>query len=47
MSKIMKEFIALKPKMYNGHIDKKAKGTEKYVIKREIKLQDYKYCREN
>ena len=47
MSRIMKEFIVLKPKMYNGHADKKAKSTEKYVIKREIKFQDYKDCWEN
>ena len=33
MSRIMKKFIALNPKMYNGHVDKKAKGIEKYVIK--------------
>ena len=26
----------------NGHVDKKAKGTMKCVIKREIKFEDYK-----
>ena len=30
-SRIMKEMIALRPKMYSGHVDKKIKGTEKRV----------------
>ena len=39
--KIMKEFIGLRPKYYSyltddGKIDKKAKGTKKCVIKKEI-----------
>ena len=43
------EFIALRPKTYfyltdNDKIDKKAKGTKKGVIKKMIKLDDYKKC---
>ena len=43
VKKVMKEFVALRPKMYNYlvddcHIDKKAKGTKNCVIKQEIKL---------
>ena len=30
--------------MDNGHSDKKAKGTKKCVIKRILKLNDYKNC---
>ena len=50
--RIMKGFIALRRKMYTyltdyGHVDKKAKGTKKCVIKRNIKFQDYKDCLEN
>ena len=45
--KIMKEFVALKVKTYNylkdnDDEDKKAKGTEKSVIKRKLKFKDYK-----
>ena len=44
---IMKEFIALRAKMYS-YIDnsehKKCKGIKKCVIKREIKFKDYKRC---
>ena len=48
----MKGFIALRRKMYTyltdyGHVDKKAKGTKKCVIKRNIKFQDYKDYLEN
>ena len=39
-SRIMKEVIALRPEIYNGHVDKKAKGTDKHVIRRETKIQD-------
>ena len=50
--KIMKEIVALGPKMYSylmddDHVDKKAKGAKKYVIKRELKFEDYKTCLEN
>ena len=52
--RIMKEFVALRPKTYayqigdyeddnDGHV-KKAKGTKKYVIKRVLKFNDYKNC---
>ena len=46
---IMKEFVALKVKTYNylkdnNDEDKKAKGTEKSVIKRKLKFKDYKKC---
>ena len=45
---IMKEFIALRPKMYSYIGDrselKKCKGIKKCVIKREIKFEDYKRC---
>ena len=45
---IMKEFIALRAKMYS-YIDdrselKKCKGIKKCVIKQEIKFEDYKKC---
>ena len=45
---IMKEFVALRAKMYS-YIDdkselKKCKGIKKRVIKREIKFEDYKRC---
>ena len=45
--KIITEFITLRPKTYltdDGKEDKKAKGTKKCVIKRMIKLNDYKNC---
>ena len=47
--KIITEFVTLRPKTYSyltddGKIDKKAKGTKKCVIKRTIKLDDYKNC---
>ena len=43
----MKEFIGLRPKTYAYLMDgdsehKKAKGTEKCVIKRELIFKDYK-----
>ena len=45
--KIITEFVTLRPKTYSyltdgGKIDKKAKGTKKYVIKRIIKFDDYR-----
>ena len=45
----MKEFCAFRPKAYANLIDddsekKKAKGTKKCVIKRNIKFKDYKDC---
>ena len=43
----MREFIALRPKTYaylmdddSGH--KRAKGTKKYIIKRELMFESYK-----
>ena len=47
--RIMKGFIALRRKMYTyltdyGHVIKKAKSTKNFVIKRDIKFQDYKDC---
>ena len=46
---IMTEFAALRPKTYSylmddGNSDKKAKGTNKCVIKRVLKFNDYKDC---
>ena len=47
--KIITEFVALRPKNYS-HLkddckeDKKAKGTKKCVIKRELKFNNYKDC---
>ena len=47
--KIITEFVTLKPKTYlystdDGKEDKKAKGTNKCVIKRMINFNDYKNC---
>ena len=47
--KIITEFVALRPKTYSYLTDdckedKKAKGTKKYVIKRELKFNNYKDC---
>ena len=47
--KIITEFVTLRPKSYSyssddGNEDKKAKGTNKCVIKRMIKFNDYKNC---
>ena len=46
---IIAEFVALRPKTYsyltdNDKIDKKAKGTKKFIIKTMIKFDDYKKC---
>ena len=46
---IMEEFAGLRAKTYsyleaNNDEDKKAKGTKKCVIKRELKFQDYNNC---
>ena len=45
----MKEFVGLRAKAYSylidgGSEDKKAEGTKKCVMKRELKFQDYKNC---
>ena len=50
--KIMKELVALTPTMYNyvignGCVDKKPKGTKKWVIKQNTKFGDYKKCLQN
>ena len=47
--KIIKEFVALRLKIYSYltddcEEDKKAKGTKKCVIKRDLKFNDYKDC---
>ena len=47
--KIMKEFVGLRPKCYSyltddGNVDKKAKGTKKCVIKKEIMFNNYVEC---
>ena len=47
--KIMREFVALKPETYfylmdDGSKHKRAKGTKKCIIKREIKSKNYKNC---
>ena len=47
--KIITELVALRPKTYSylmddGINDKKAKETKKFVIKRILKLNDYKDC---
>ena len=47
--KIITEFVALRPKAYSHLTDdckeyKKAKGTKKCGIKRELKFNDYKDC---
>ena len=47
--KIVTEFVALRPKTYSYLTDdckedKKAKGTKKWVIKREPKFDNYKDC---
>ena len=44
--KIMNDFIGLRPKCYSystddGNVDKKAKGTKKGVIKKEIMFNNY------
>lgn len=49
--RVMKEFIALRPKIYRyltygGSIDNKANDTKKCVIKYEIKFENYKFCME-
>ena len=47
--KIMTEFIALRAKVYayiteDGSVHKRAKGTKKCIIKREIMFEYYKDC---
>ena len=46
---IITEFVTLRPKTYSylmdyGGNDKKAKGTKKCLIKRRLKINDYKDC---
>ena len=46
---LITEFVTLRPKTYSyltddSEEDKKAKGTKKYVIKKMIKVDDYKKC---
>ena len=46
---MMKEFVGLRAKAYsyfkdNKDKDKRAKGTKKCAIKRNLKFQDYKNC---
>ena len=48
---MMKEFVGLRAKAYsyfkdNNDKDKRAKGTKKCAIKRNLKFQDYKNCSE-
>ena len=50
--RIMKEFVALKPKLYSyladdGHVGKKTKDAKRCEIKWELKFADYKNCPEN
>ena len=44
----MGEFVALRPKMYvyrvNSKESKKCKGAKKFVVRENIKLEDYKRC---
>ena len=47
--KITTELVGLRPKTYsylidNGNNNKKAKGTQKCIIKRILKFNDYKNC---
>ena len=47
--KIITEFVTLRPKTYSfltddGKENKKAKGTKKCIIKKDIKFNDYKKC---
>ena len=47
----MKEIVGLRAKTYsflkdNNDEDKKEKGTERCVIKRKLKFEDYKNCLE-
>ena len=49
--KIMKKLVGLKVKTYSylrddGSEDKKAKSTQKSVIKRKLTVEDYKNCLE-
>ena len=48
-SKIMTEFVALKPKLYyyrklDGSENKKCKGIKKCVVKKTLTFEDYKTC---
>ena len=45
---IMREFVAMRPKMYAYTVEseefKKCKGVKKCVVKKDIKFEDYKRC---
>ena len=45
---IMEEFVALRPKMYTYKVgskeSKKCKGVKKYVVKKDMKFEDYRRC---
>ena len=48
-SKIMTEFMALRPKLYSykaldGSKDKKCKGIKKCIVKKTLTFEDYKAC---
>ena len=48
-SKIMTEFVALRPKLYSykvldGSEDKKCKGIKKCIVKKTLTFEDYKTC---
>ena len=49
--KIMTKFVGLRAKTYSyliddGSDDKKAKGTKKWVMKKQLKFENYKNCLE-
>ena len=49
VSKIITEFVALRPKLYSyrkldGSEDKKCKGIKKCVVKKTLTFEDYKTC---
>ena len=49
ISKIMTEFVSLRPKLYSyrkldGSEDKKCKGIKKCVVKKTLTFEDYKTC---
>ena len=49
--KMMREFVRLRAKTYSyliddGSEDKKAKNRKKYVIKRKLRIENYKICLE-
>ena len=51
VGKIMAKFVGLRAKVYSyliddSSVDKKAKGTRKCIIKRKLKLDNFKNCLE-